>query len=115
MFFDSLLPMRIRRHADEHPDQCALSFLDARLEVVQSLTYRTSSITGRVRYAARLLERGLGGAPIVLSFPPGLEFVTAFCGCLYAGAIAVPAALPPSRRTDERLAAVLKDSGAGSV
>ena len=47
--------------------------------------------------------------------PPGLEFVTAFCGGLYAGAIAVPAALPQSRRTEERLAAVLKDSGAGSV
>jgi acyl-CoA synthetase (AMP-forming)/AMP-acid ligase II/acyl carrier protein len=114
MFFDSLLPMRIRRHADEHPDQCALSFLDARLEVVQSLTY--GQLDHRARsIAARLLERGLGGAPIVLSFPPGLEFVTAFCGCLYAGAIAVPAALPQSRRTDERLAAVLKDSGAGSV
>jgi acyl-CoA synthetase (AMP-forming)/AMP-acid ligase II/acyl carrier protein len=114
MLFDDLFPMGVRRHADERPDERVLSFLDARLEVVESLTY--GQLDHRARsIAARLLERGLGGSPIVLSFPPGLEFVTAFCGCLYAGAIAVPAALPQSHRTDERLAAVLKDSGARSV
>ncbi len=114
VFSDSLLPMRVRRHADERPDECVLSFLDARLDVVEALTYGQLDHGAR-SIAARLLERGLGGAPIVLSFPPGLDFVTAFCGCLYAGAIAVPAALPQSRRTDERMAAILKDSGARSV
>ncbi len=32
----------------------------------------------------------------MLAFPPGLDFVAAFLGCLYAGAIAVPT--PPPRR-----------------
>ena len=36
------------------------------------------------------------GARAVLSFPPGLDFVSAFFGCLYAGLIAVPA--PPVLR-----------------
>jgi acyl-CoA synthetase (AMP-forming)/AMP-acid ligase II/acyl carrier protein len=114
MFIEGLLSTRIQRHADERPDERVLSFVDARLEIVESLTYRQLDHRAR-SVAASLLERGLGGAPVVLSFPPGLDFVSAFCGSLYAGAIAVPAALPQSRRTDERLAAILKDSGARCV
>lgn len=109
-----LLPTRIRQHAEERPDQCALSFLDADQQVVETLTFRELDHRARL-VATNLLERGLGGEPIVLSFPPGLEFVVAFCGCLYAGAIAVPAALPQSHRTGTRLAVVLGDSGARCV
>lgn len=114
MFLEDLLSRRLRRHADEFPDERILSFLDDRLEVADSLTF--GRLDDRARsVAAGLLDRGMGGAPVVLSYPPGLDFVSAFCGCLYAGAIAVPAALPQSRRTAERLAAVLKDSAARCV
>jgi acyl-CoA synthetase (AMP-forming)/AMP-acid ligase II/acyl carrier protein len=114
MLSEVLLPTRITRHADERPDVRVLSFLDSRLEVVESLTYRQLDHRAR-SVAAQLLERGLGGAPIVLAFPPGLDFVTAFCGCLYAGAIAVPTALARSHRADERLAVILQDSSARCV
>jgi acyl carrier protein len=98
-----------RRHADERPDARVLSFLDPQLEVVESLTYRERDDRAR-SVAAQVLERGLGGEPVVLSFPPGLDFVTAFCGCLYAGAVAVPATLQRSPQAEQRLAAILKDS-----
>jgi len=44
--------------------------------------------------AEDLLEQGLGGSSVLLAFPPGLDFVKAFFGCLLAGARAVPVPLP---------------------
>src|SRR5262245_21981137 len=39
------------------------------------------------------------GQPVVLLSPPGLDFISAFFGCLYGGMIAVPAYPPhPARR-----------------
>ena len=38
------------------------------------------------------------GERAVLLFPPGLDFIAAFFGCLYAGVIAVPAAIPSRNR-----------------
>jgi len=36
-------------------------------------------------------------------FPPGLDYIAAFFGCLYAGAIAVPAYPPRNQRHAARL------------
>ncbi|MBL4849692.1 MAG: AMP-binding protein [Planctomycetes bacterium] len=68
--------------------------------------------------AAELLERGCGAEPVLLLFPPGLEFLSAFLGCVYAGAIAVPLAPPnPKRlpRTLPRLERVAADCRARFV
>ncbi|MFB4311183.1 fatty acyl-AMP ligase [Actinomadura sp. GTD37] len=49
----------------------------------------------RARALARRLEaRGLRDRAVLLLYPEGLEFITAFVGCLYARVIAVPAPLP---------------------
>jgi len=55
-------------------------------------TYRQS-----VGVAEDLVEQGLAGSSILLAFPPGLDFVKAFYGCLLAGARAVPVPLPNPR------------------
>ncbi len=47
--------------------------------------------------AENLVEQGLVGSSVLLVFPPGLEFVKAFFGCLLAGARAVPVPLPNPR------------------
>ncbi|MGP4021968.1 fatty acyl-AMP ligase [Actinomadura sp. 3N407] len=44
--------------------------------------------------ACRLEARGLRDRAVLLLYPEGLEFLTAFMGCLYARVIAVPAPLP---------------------
>ncbi|MFA1545268.1 fatty acyl-AMP ligase [Actinomadura chokoriensis] len=49
----------------------------------------------RARVLARRLEaRGLRDRAVLLLYPEGLEFITAFFACLYARVIAVPAPLP---------------------
>ncbi len=61
--------------------------------------------------AAWLQSLGAQGERAVLLYPPGLEYIAAFFGCLYAGVVAVPAYPPQRKRTLGRLRAVLADSG----
>ena len=60
--------------------------------------------------AAALARRAAPGERVLLLYPTGLEFVTAFLACLAAGQVAVPAAPAHRRRDDERLAALLADA-----
>ncbi len=45
-------------------------------------------------------------------YPPGLEFITAFFGCLYAGVVAVPVYPPRRNRSLERIQAIADDAEA---
>lgn len=66
--------------------------------------------------AVRLRERGAAGQPVLLLHPPGPDFLKAFIGCLYAGAIAVPAPLPGDRGERlQRVTGIIKDTGAQLV
>jgi len=80
-------------------------------------TYATLDFRARAIGSA-LQEAGAQGERVLLLYPPGLEFIAAFMGCLYAGAIAVPTYPPdPARleRTLPRLQAIVEDSGARFV
>ncbi|HVK98472.1 MAG TPA: AMP-binding protein [Dongiaceae bacterium] len=50
------------------------------------------------------------GDRAVILLPAGVEFVSWFVGCFYAGVVATPTAVPVQRREWERLVNVLKDS-----
>jgi acyl-CoA synthetase (AMP-forming)/AMP-acid ligase II len=63
--------------------------------------------------AASLEREGIEGERVLLLYPPGLAFVPAFYGTLYAGAVAVTAPMPVSHRlgrTLPRLEAVTRDA-----
>ncbi len=62
--------------------------------------------------AAEMLRRGLTGQRAILMFPPGLEFVKAFYGCMCAGVVAVPAFTPRRNRNVQRLQAISDDAQA---
>jgi len=62
--------------------------------------------------AARVGEAGAPGDRVVLLFPPGLDFICAFFGCLLASRIAVPTYVPSPRRGLDRLAGIVADCGA---
>ncbi|MEM7482576.1 MAG: amino acid adenylation domain-containing protein [Acidobacteriota bacterium] len=68
----------------------------------------------RAREIAAALQQGdLRGQRALLLYSPGIDFVAAFFGCLYAGVIAVPAFPPTSVRSLPRLLAVAEDAQAG--
>jgi len=60
--------------------------------------------------AAELQTRIQPGDRAWLLFPPGLESIAAFFGCLYAGVVAVPLSPPRARRFSGSLRAVLEAS-----
>ena len=64
--------------------------------------------------AEDLAEQGLGGTSVLLAFPPGLDFVKAFYGCLLAGARAIPVPLP-NPRSKNPLGRILKTAEAASA
>jgi acyl carrier protein len=63
--------------------------------------------------AAQLDSLGVaGGERALLFYPPGLKYVAAFLGCLYAGVVAVPAYPPRPNRSVSRLRTIVADSKA---
>ena len=60
--------------------------------------------------AATLQDEGLTGKQVMLLFPPGLEFVEGFFGCMYAGVVAVPAYPPRRNRNKLRIESIADDS-----
>jgi len=104
---DRSLAALLRRRAVESPDR-GYTWLAQGEEVADRLTY--AGLDARARaIAAGLAEAVPPGERALLLYPPGLEFVAAFFGCLYAGVIAVPAYPPHSRRRDPRLAGIAGD------
>ena len=93
--FSSLVTLLARR-AETQPDEPAYIFLGDRGTEEAALTFRELHDAAQV-LAAQLTQRVQPGDRAVLVFPPGLEFIVAFFGCLIAGVIAVPMMAP--RRT----------------
>lgn len=106
----------LRERADRQGSKVALRFLPSGEidEPFESLTYAELDRSAR-QIAAQLQDLGAAGERVLLVFPTGLDFAKAFFGCLYAGAVAVPAlpvAQGPNRRSLPRLRAIVSDSGA---
>jgi acyl-CoA synthetase (AMP-forming)/AMP-acid ligase II len=105
------------QRALQQPDQLAYTFLlDGEASELHStylqLRRRARAIAAALRLAAAKGERAL------LLYPPGLDFIEGFFGCLYAGVVAVPAYPPdPAKlnRTLPRLQAVIADAQATLV
>ncbi len=106
--FDSLIEA-LGVHAERAPDRTAYIFLTEGEEEQDRLTY--AALDTRARAIAAALGRSVRpGERVLLLYPPGLDFVAAFFGCLYAGVIAVPAYPPRSPRMMPRLLAILADA-----
>ena len=67
------------------------------------LDRQARAIAAVIQQTARPKDR------VVLVYPAGLEFLSAFFGCVYAGVLAVPATYPKPRRPLPRLAAIVDD------
>lgn len=102
----------LRNHAARRPEALAHKFLVDGEREEDNITYGALEADAR-SIAVELLRRGAGNRPVLLFFAPGLSYIRAFWGCLFAGAIAVPV-YPPApgqlERVLARLRAIVKDS-----
>lgn len=92
------------------PDRTAYLFLDDR-DGVSEITFGQLDRRARV-IAARLQLELRPGDRALLVYPAGLEFISAFFGCMYAGVVAVPATYPKPKRPMPRLQRIALDCDA---
>ena len=104
----------LRGRAQQTPDGHAYTFLADGKKASLPLTY--GELDRQARAIGALLQQlQARGERVLLLYPQGLEVLAAFCGCLYAGAIAIPVPPPESgrlKRTLPRLRAIVGDAGA---
>ncbi|HOY65274.1 MAG TPA: amino acid adenylation domain-containing protein [Candidatus Ozemobacteraceae bacterium] len=104
----------LRQQAVHTPVRPIFHFLRDGVTVAETVTF--AELDGRAqRIAAWLNSRGAAGTRAIMAYPPGLDFIAAFFGCLYAGVIAIP--LPPPdtarlKRSLPRIAVVAADADA---
>ncbi|MDQ1835371.1 non-ribosomal peptide synthetase [Massilia scottii] len=106
--FESIVDLVIQR-AREDAEKRILVFLDDGVTEAGTLTYARLHRDARA-LAATLQQTYPRGSRALLLYPPGLDFVVAFFGCLYAGLIAVPAYPPKRNQKAARLLSIFNDA-----
>jgi amino acid adenylation domain-containing protein/non-ribosomal peptide synthase protein (TIGR01720 family) len=101
----------VQWRAQHQPDRVAYIFLSDGETEESRLTYGELDVRARAAGAwlQSLLRRG---DRVLLLYPPGLEYLTALFGCLYAGMVAVPAYPPRPNRSLLRIQSLIADAGA---
>lgn len=100
--------------SDENPDGLAMTFLTDGEEKTEQLTYLELDCKSKV-IAASLQFMQAKNKTVLLMFAPGIDFICAFLGCQYAGAIAVPVYAPSSPESWERVLMIAKDAQASII
>src|SRR4030095_2736905 len=87
----------LRSRALHQPERTSFTFLSDRGSEEATLSYAELDRKARL-IAANLQVLKASGERALLLFPPGLDYVCAFFGCMYAGVVAVPAYPPRVNR-----------------
>ncbi len=115
-FHGSPLPPRtdlvavLQHWAVHRPDRVAFYYSDVEGDEL-SLTYAQLDAAAR-NVGGYLQKQGAAGQRVLLVYPPVLDFVIGFFGCLYAGATAVPAYPPRRNRKGQRIHGIAHDCAA---
>lgn len=101
----------LRLRAGERPDHPVYIFFAEGAVETGRMTYRELERQARA-CAAKLQQVGAADERVLLLLPSGLDFMVAFFGCLYAGAVAVPCFPPRPNRPAPRIQAIAVDAQA---
>ncbi len=104
----------LRDRSSTQPHIQAFTFLEDGETQESTLTYHELDRRSRA-IASQLQALGLSGERAILLYPSGLDYLTAFFGCLYAGVVAVPAYPPRNQRNTPRIQAIIKDAQAAII
>jgi len=103
-------------HASQHPNRMHVSVLQDDRTIIATLTYAQLAESARAVAAGLVVRNIERGDRIALMLPTGTDFLVAFFGILYAGAIPVPI-YPPMQLTQiedyaRRQAGILRNAAA---
>ena len=99
----------LRKRVSTQPDQVVYTFLTDGETATESITY--SQLEQKAQAIATYIQSLCEPqARVLLLYPPGLGFIEAFFGCLYAKAIAVPAYPPRPNRSIERIQSIISSA-----
>jgi 8-amino-7-oxononanoate synthase len=101
----------LRQRAAHRPHDRAVTFLVDGENEELNITYAELDRQARA-VGGWLLANGMAGKRVLLLYPSGLDFIAAFMGCLYGGAVAVPAYPPRKNRSVERIEGIASDADA---
>ena len=89
----------VHAHTISFPDAPLLTWIDAHGREEAHYTYQSFDQAAR-RVASFLISKGIKrGETVILAYAPGVDFFTAFWGCMISGIIAVPV-VPPFTQSD---------------
>lgn len=98
----------LRLRAGIHPEKPLFTFLQDGISVHETVSF--SRFDRQVDALANWLAgQKLAGKRVVLFYPPGMDFLRAFFGCLRAGVVAVTAYPPRKNRSLNRIKAIMED------
>ena len=104
----------LSERAAQQPSRTAFQMWNDGADSSASLTYADLDRRSRA-IAAQMQRLNLTGERVLLLCPPGLDYVLAFCACLYAGAIAVPIYPPRPNQSLDRFQGIADDAQAALI
>jgi acyl-CoA synthetase (AMP-forming)/AMP-acid ligase II len=97
----------LHHHVATKPDEIAFSFLPTGTSLFSELTFKEFWFEA-LSVANFLKSKTQNGDKVLLLYPPSLDYVITFYGCLLAGVIAVPIALP--QKNASKIVKMVNDS-----
>jgi acyl-CoA synthetase (AMP-forming)/AMP-acid ligase II/acyl carrier protein len=104
------LPAILAGRASAPEDRWSLTFLEGEREAARiELPQFAAAVASVARHVAAITAPG---EPVLLLYPPGIDFLIGFMACLAANRPAVPINPPRRNRLIERIDGILADTGA---
>lgn len=113
MEYSSLIDL-LNHKVTEHPHKEAFKYLVNGEDEEVSISY-DPFISEVKRIAAYLQGEGYTGKQALIMYPSGIEYITTFLGCLYAGVVAVPVYPPTLSRNLDRIKSIMLDASTNII
>src|SRR5215510_7857791 len=101
----------LRTRTEQEPNHLIYRFLEDDGSDRDAITFAELDRKARA-IGAWLEDHNAGGERALLLYAPGVDYIAAFVGCLYAGVTAVPAYPPRLNRPVPRIQSIVDDSRA---